>query len=183
MRLTLVTSNPGKVAEVRQLLRPFGLTVVWGRQQLLEPQADTLEEVVRAKVRSVRRGSSAVLVEDTGLFIEALNGFPGVYSSYAFRTIGLAGILALVNGQSRIAVFRTVAAVRIGARIVVTRGATRGRIPREPRGTGGFGFDPIFIPNGSNKTFAEMDIEEKNRVSHRGAAIRAIGRALTPGLA
>ncbi|MEM0332314.1 MAG: non-canonical purine NTP pyrophosphatase, partial [Archaeoglobaceae archaeon] len=100
-----------------------------------------------------------------GLFIEALKGFPGVYSSYVFKTIGNEGILKLMDGiTNRRAYFKAVLAYWDGKEIHIFEGKVEGEIATEIRGSGGFGFDPIFLYN--KKTFAEMG-DEKNEVSHR----------------
>jgi XTP/dITP diphosphohydrolase len=175
--VAFVTSNRGKFVEVRALLAPYGIRLRWSRRTLPEPQADHLEEVARAKL-SAAPGSGRVLVEDTGLFIDALGGFPGVYSSYVIRTVGLLGVLALLKGKPRTATFRTVAGLRAGRSVLLGVGETKGTISLRARGTGGFGYDPIFVPAGRRRTFAEMTIEEKNALSHRGRAFRALAEQL-----
>ena len=178
MDVGFVSSNPGKFREVRDLLAPFGLHTRWVRRTLPEPQADRLETVVRSKLAALPDDGRTYLVEDSGLFLEGLHGFPGVYSAYVYRTIGLAGLLRLLEGRSRNAVFRTVAGVRLGGRSWCVSGLSRGTIAPSLRGRGGFGYDPIFVPEGSARTFAEMPGPEKNRRSHRGAAIRRAGARL-----
>ncbi|RLE72114.1 MAG: non-canonical purine NTP pyrophosphatase, RdgB/HAM1 family, partial [Thermoprotei archaeon] len=123
-------------------------------------------------------------VEDAGLFVEALNGFPGPYSSYIYKTIGCEGILKLLEGvDNRKAYFLSVVALRApGLGDVVFKGKVNGIIANEMRGEKGFGFDPIFIPDGCEKTFAEMNIEEKSRYSHRGKALRKMGKWIVKNL-
>lgn len=174
--LRFVSSNAGKFAEVRSVLGEFGIPVRWVRREVTEPQADTLEEVVAAKLAALPRGQGPWLVEDSGIFLDALGGFPGVYSAYVYRTIGLAGILRLLRGGPRDATFRAVAGVRDGTATWMARGTVRGRIAAAPRGAHGFGYDPIFRPEGRRRTFGEMTTDEKNRLSHRSRALRAVGR-------
>jgi XTP/dITP diphosphohydrolase len=187
--VTVVTSNPHKYREIRAILAEHGIDSRWVPRELPEPQADTLRAVVREKLASIHDIPGVALVEDSGLFIPALEGFPGVYSAYALRTIGLDGILRLLRGRSREACFRTLAAVRWGAREWVVSGEVDGRIAGRPRGRGGFGYDPVFIPAGERRTFAEMSPSEKDAFSHRGRAIRAVARRIqratrsTPGSA
>jgi XTP/dITP diphosphohydrolase len=152
--------------------------VRWSRRALPEPQADTLEEVVEAKLAAAGRARPAILVEDSGLFIDALHGFPGVYSSYVYRTIGPEGVLALLKGRSRHATFRTVVGLRRPRDVLLAVGETAGTISEKPRGSGGFGYDPIFIPDGQTATFAELSIGAKNALSHRGRAMRALAARL-----
>lgn len=178
MDLTFVSTNAGKFREVRTVLREYGIPVRWMRRELPEIQADRLESVVEAKLSEAKKLRLRVLVEDSGLFIPGLAGFPGVYSSYALRTIGLQGILRLLDGRPRGAVFRTVAGLSIGRDRWMRSGECRGRIADRARGTNGFGFDPIFIPDGETRTFGQLDIEEKNRRSHRAQAVRRIGRLI-----
>ncbi|NOZ89276.1 MAG: RdgB/HAM1 family non-canonical purine NTP pyrophosphatase, partial [Crenarchaeota archaeon] len=116
-----------------------------------------------------------VAVEDAGLFVDALSGFPGPYSSYVYKTIGVHGILRLLEGEeNRAARFVSVIAYAGPWGVQLFRGEVKGSIAAEPRGSGGFGFDPIFIPEGADKTFAEMNIEEKNMYSHRARAARKL---------
>ena len=181
MDLAFVTSNPGKVREAREILRPFGITVRPVRRVLPEPQADDLSTVVRAKLRAVPPSPRATLVEDSGIFLDDLGGFPGVYSAYAFRTLGLSGLLRLLPGRGRRATFRTVAGIRSGAVLRYFVGECRGRIAPSPRGRHGFGFDPIFVPDGERRTFGEMEPGEKLAISHRGRALTAAGSWLVRG--
>lgn len=110
------------------------------------------------------------ILEDSGLFINSLGGFPGPYSSYIFETLGWEGILKLV-GESRAAKFYSVIVyVDTDRDIHVFVGEVMGRIKEEGRGDGGFGFDPIFVPEGYEQTFAEMG-EEKNQISHRSRSV------------
>ena len=181
MRVRFVSSNPAKFREVRSVLRRHGIETVWSNRRLPEPQADRLEEVVKAKLAALPPSVGYSLVEDSGLFLDGLGGFPGVYSAYVFRTVGLDGILRLVRGRSRRAVFRTVAGVRSPMGQWIAFGESRGRIAARPRGAGGFGYDPIFVPDGSRRTFAQMSRAEKDERSHRGRAIDAVGRRLARG--
>jgi len=178
MAVRFVSSNPAKFREVEARLRAHGVTVTFERRALPEIQADRLEDVVRGKLAALSSSPSTRIVEDSGLFLGGLGGFPGVYSAYAYRTIGLAGILRLLEGRSRRAVFRTVAGVRSGTHTWWVAGESRGTIAARARGTKGFGYDPIFVPGGRTETFAEMTLAEKNRISHRGRAMDAVARRL-----
>ncbi|MCI4371392.1 MAG: non-canonical purine NTP pyrophosphatase, partial [Thermoplasmata archaeon] len=119
------------------------------------------------------------LIDDSGLFLDAFGGFPGVYSSYVYKRLGCAGILKLLSdAKSRAATFETVFLSRRGQEHEVFHGQTRGTIADRERGTSGLGFDPIFVPEGATKTFAEMTISEKNAVSHRARAVETLLRHL-----
>ena len=178
MRVTFVTSNPHKYREVREILAPFGIEAVRHSLALPEPQARSLRSVVREKIAHVPRRLDPVLVEDSGIFVSALEGFPGVYSRYAFETIGLTGILRMLRGRPREATFRTAAGLRENGRLWLTEGASHGTIALRPRGSRGFGYDPIFVPEGGRRTYAEMTSEEKSESSHRARAVRSVGRHL-----
>jgi XTP/dITP diphosphohydrolase len=172
MDVRFVSSNRDKFREVAEILGAYGLRARWNRRTLPEPQADRLEPVVRAKLAALPADGRTYLVEDSGIFLDGLGGFPGVYSAYAYRTLGLDGILKLMRGRPRGAEFRTVAGVRHRGATWWVAGSVRGTVPLRARGRGGFGYDPIFIPDGERRTFAEMAPEEKNRHSHRGRAVR-----------
>ena len=183
MRLAFVTSNPGKVEEARKYLEPLGIEVYQLRFEYPEIQADTLEEVAEYGVMWLaERIKEPFFLDDSGLFIEALRGFPGVYSAYVYKTLGIGGILKLLAGESnRRAYFKSVIAYWNGELHVFT-GRVDGEITTEPKGSGGFGFDPIFKPRGFDKTFAEMTTNEKNRISHRGRALKAFASWLKENL-
>ncbi len=182
MVLRFVTTNDGKWLEVSAILSERGIAVERINAKVLEIQSDDLTEIAKAAaVDAYRSFGGDLFVEDAGLFVDALNGFPGPYSAYAFRTIGLSGLLKLMEGVSRrTATFRSaVAYVDREGKVSVFVGEVRGLIVTEPRGRGGFGFDPIFVPLGSERTFAEMDVDEKNRFSHRAKAVRELIRYLS----
>lgn len=175
--IAIVTSNQGKMQEFRAGLEPLGFKVTQLDVDCDEIQTDTLEEVVKSCVAQVElMGHHDFILDDSGLFLSDYNGFPGVYSNYAFRTIGCKGILKLLDREpERSAHFECIIGCSIQdvGRIFV-KGTCPGWIDYNERGRGGFGFDPIFVPDGSSKTFAEMPMEEKNKVSHRGLAMRQL---------
>ncbi|OPY33236.1 MAG: Non-canonical purine NTP pyrophosphatase [Methanomassiliicoccales archaeon PtaU1.Bin124] len=172
--LRLVTGNMHKLQEFQHGLGQLGITVSLLKADCDEVQADTLEEVVRSCLDQIAdQGHEDFILDDSGLFVHALNGFPGVYSSYVFSTIGNDGILKLLNGsEDRTAHFECCIGCHLcGERIIVT-GRSSGEITMGPRGSDGFGYDPVFQPDGAQRTFAEMGLEEKGRYSHRGDAMR-----------
>lgn len=178
IEVTFVSTNPGKFREVRDLLAPFGVRTRWRRRSLPEPQADTLEEVVLSKLAAVRDIPGYVIVEDSGLFVPSLNGFPGVYSAHFLKSWGFGPLLELLERRDRRAYFRTVAGLQRGNRHWTFVGEVHGRIAPRPRGKEGFGYDPIFVPVGSRRTFGETPAPEKNLRSHRAAALLQIGEIL-----
>ena len=172
-----VTKNRGKFREAYRILSKYNINLKQLPEEKLEIQSDSLEDVVLYSIKELvkKHPKKILVVEDAGLFIEALNGFPGPFSSYVYKTIGLKGILKLLEDKpTRRAYFKSVVAFHapgMGPRIFT--GLVYGYISYEIRGSGGFGYDPIFIPEGSDRTFAEMSTEEKNAFSHRGKAFKA----------
>ncbi len=178
VEVAFVTSNPGKVREVRSLLAPYGVTVRWLRRSLPEPQADRLETVARSKLRAVGPRRGYVLVEDSGLFVRSLGGFPGVYSAHILKLWRFGPILELLRHRDRRASYRAVAALSLGREHWTFRGEVRGAIAASPRGRHGFGYDPIFVPDGFDRTFGELPDATKEAISHRARAMRSVGRFL-----
>lgn len=166
-----VTGNKGKFMEAEAIFDDL----VQKNIGYTEIQADSLEDVASYGIKEVMaRLEGPVMIEDAGLFIDALKGFPGVYSAYVFDTIGNQGILRLMDGTSnRRAVFRSVVGyAEPGMETRLFQGQMPGQINFEPKGGGGFGYDPIFEVGG--RTVAEMSIEEKNEISHRAASMHAL---------
>lgn len=181
--LRLVTSNEGKAREFAAALAGISWKVERVASPYEEIQADTLEEVAGASARQLFAEGAVpppFVLEDAGLFIDALEGFPGVYSAYVFQTIGHQGILRLMEGiRDRDASFESRIALCVpGGDVELLSGSCSGTIPQAMRGSGGFGFDPVFIPEGDYRTFAEMSIEEKEGHSHRGHAMAALRERL-----
>jgi len=176
INLCFITGNQHKYLEVKSIASEYGLNIEMCTAPKIEVQADSIEEVVlKSAILAYFFTGKPVLVEDAGLFIEALNGFPGPYSSYVYKTIGIQGILKLLEGvENRRACFKSAVAVVLENTIITSTGEVCGEISREPRGNQGFGFDPIFIPSGETRTFGEMSIQEKNRYSHRAKAVRSV---------
>ena len=179
----LLSGNIHKFREARLALKEYGLSTALLRRKTFEIQSDSIEEVALVSaLYSAKKVRLPVLVEDAGLFIEGLSGFPGVYSSYVLRTIGNEGVLKLMEGlKDRRATFRSaVVFCDENMKPKIFNGEVRGVILEEKRGTEGFGFDPIFAPEeGEGRSFAEMSIEEKSELSHRGKAFRAFGEWYT----
>lgn len=171
--LLFVTSNRGKVREVEATLgRPVGQLAI----DLPEIQALDVAEVARAKAEAAYAHAGwPVFVEDTGLAIDGLNGLPGALVRWFLATIGPAGICDLLRvGADRSATARTVIALRDRDGVRLFAGETRGAIALVPTGTGGFGWDAVFRPDGSPRTFAEMDADERARFSMRRRAFEAL---------
>jgi len=176
-----VTGNLHKFHEARAVLREFEISTAMLNLDTTEVQADDIDTIAKASaLEAARKSGMPVLVEDAGLFIDALKGFPGPYSSYVHRTLGNRGILKLMqNTTQRNAYFYSAVAFSDSGKansVKLFRGKVNGRIVYKEQGNHGFGFDPIFEPLAeSGKTFAEMTQQEKNRYSHRAEALRKFG--------
>lgn len=185
--ILLATANPHKAAELQRMLEDVGIEVltladlpseISGEQ--VEEDEPTLEGNALKKARYwADRSGLSTLADDTGLEVEALGGAPGVFSArYAGEDAtyedNVRKLLAELQGtEERKAQFRTVLALISSEGEYLFDGRCEGVILDEIRGAGGFGYDPIFLPLGFEKTFAEMDATEKNAISHRGRALQA----------
>jgi XTP/dITP diphosphohydrolase len=139
---------------------------------LIEIQSDSLEEIAREKAKTAfAKVGRQVIIEDDGLFIDSLAGFPGQYSSFVFKTIGNDGILKLLAGSAkRSAYFCSLIAFYNGRILSISEGRVNGRISDRITEGGGWGYDPIFVPDGTDLTFAELK-KSKNEYSHRKRAL------------
>jgi XTP/dITP diphosphohydrolase len=184
------TGNIHKFNEARCILSQQGIAVGMLRLKGDEVQSDSLKEIAQKSViNAYKKSRLPIFVEDAGLFVDALKGFPGPYAAYVFKTIENAGVLQLMkNVKNRKAKFQSVIAYcdeQTPCDPEIFEGECSGEITqaeREAEGKSGFGFDPIFQPNGSSKSFAEMTIEEKNSYSHRAMAIRKFAEWYKPQL-
>lgn len=178
--ICVVTENRNKFEEILEVAKEYGIKLEMCDGAKLEFQADSIEEVVlKSALLAYLYLRRPVLVEDAGLFVESLNGFPGPYTNYVYKTIGIDGVLKLLNGiENRRACFKSAIALVYNNRIYTSTGEVCGTISHIPRGSRGFGYDPIFIPSGESRTFAEMTIYEKNLYSHRAKATREVFKAL-----
>lgn len=176
-RLYFASSNPEKLKEATFLLAQQGIRARSVRMDLQEPRLDTVEEVAAAKaLNAFKKIRKPVLAEDTGVFFRAYPDFPGVYAAYAFRALGFSGLLALLKGRSRGAVFRTALAYCDSAsrkpRVFV--GECPGTLLKKPAPHGlrgmRFPYERIFVPSGSKKALCAMTAAEKAAVSHRAKA-------------
>jgi XTP/dITP diphosphohydrolase len=197
LRLVLASANPDKVKEISAVLSA-ALPVVLvprpaGAPDVVE-DGETLLDNARLKARAlVRATGTAAVADDTGLEVDALGGAPGVYSaryagddaSYGDNVTKLLRALAArTDGGARRARFRTVALAALpDGTEVWAEGTVEGSIATAGRGSNGFGYDPVFVPDGAGgRTFAEMEADEKDAVSHRGRAFRALAQLLShPG--
>jgi len=185
-RLLIATFNQGKLQELRQLLGelPFVVSDLSGFSSIkpIPESGDTFLENASLKAGGYAKQTGVLtLADDSGLQVDALSGAPGVYSArYAHegasdgdRTAKLLAELSNVQGSDRTARFVSVIAIadEDGKVINVSQGMCEGRIADAPRGANGFGYDPVFIPEGFDQTFAQLQAELKNRISHRARAL------------
>ena len=189
MRIVFASGNRGKYREMKAQLEPIGVELLFGGDMEgpheIEENGETYADNALIKARAWAEATGLpALADDSGLEAEALGGLPGVHSarivegSDADRTRWLLGELAdKEDMRGRFAC--AIAVVMPGGRepLVVTRYCP-GVIIREPRGTSGFGYDPVFIPDGFDKTFAELGDEIKNKISHRALAVKGIAEML-----
>lgn len=164
------SSNQNKFQEVKKILENFGINVGFFKCNLKEIQANNLKKIASQKaIDAFNQCKKAVIIEDDGLFINELKGFPGPFSSYVFKTIGNSGILKLVK-KNRKAKFQSIIAYcDKRKKPILFEANVIGNISKNSRGKG-WGYDPIFIPSGTTKTYAELD--NKNEISHRFKALK-----------
>ena len=192
MRILFATGNENKIVEAREVLGPLGhsvegLIIKGQRPNFEEPKHLGLDGVAESKIRQAMeliQGSklegSAILVEDSGIFLDAFPEWPGAESSDVEKETGLYGIIEKVkeSGKSG-AEYRAVAILSNGNRVWKSKGICRGKISDHPRGRNGFGYDPIFIPEeGDGGTFGELGNEIKNQISHRKKAMLELSNLL-----
>lgn len=188
-KIVLATGNIHKIEEMKALLYPIGIetlsTLDFPELQEVDEDGHTLEENALKKARYVNSVIKLpALSDDTGLEVEALNGEPGVYSArYAGEKAtfedNLNKLIAEMEGkENRKARFRTIVALVSEYEVQLFEGICSGHIIKTPKGVKGFGYDPVFVPEGYDKTFAELAPDEKNKISHRGKAIQKFIRFL-----
>jgi XTP/dITP diphosphohydrolase len=189
-RVLVASSNPKKIKEIEEILNPLGVEVIKPPQKLeVEEWANTFigNAYLKAKAYFDNFGIPT-LADDSGLVVDEIAPYPGVYSArfYSLEKFGrekpepsedganIKKLLRILKGkENRRAKFVSVVLLYMGdGKMFVSEGEVYGTIAEEPRGDKGFGYDPIFIPEGHNKTFAEMSPDEKHRISHRGKALK-----------
>ncbi len=187
-RLVVASHNPGKVAEIEALLAPYGISTVGAAALGLAEPAETgrtFEANAELKARAAAEASGLVaLADDSGLVVPALDGAPGIYSA---RWAGagkdfhpaMARVQRELAQRDRHAHFVAVLALaRPDGEVATYRGEAHGHLVWPPRGERGFGYDPIFVPDGYDMTFGEMDPELKHRISHRARAFEKLVEAV-----
>ena len=188
MKIFFATSNQDKIKEAHTLLSELGHSVeelrINGKfPNFIEPQSSDLKEVATSKLKqaiALIEGTEledyAIMVEDSGLFIDQFPGFPGVFSSFVYESLGLNGILNLLEkSTNRSAEYRSVTLLHWKNKIWESSGVCKGTISFEKLGQEGFGYDPIFIPlEGNGTTFSQMNRKQKTLISHRTFSLKGL---------
>ncbi|UCE11333.1 MAG: XTP/dITP diphosphatase [Candidatus Thorarchaeota archaeon] len=174
-RLVLVTQNKHKLDEITPLFREANIEFESSALEKLEIRSDSVNVVAEEASRDAfEKLQKPVIVDDTGLYIDALNGFPRAYPAFILETIGLEGVLKLLEGaEDRGARFVTAVAFCDGSVSKTFTGEMKGTIAKTIVGAGGFGYDPIFVPEGHSRTYAQLSTEQKVSISHRSRAFRS----------
>jgi XTP/dITP diphosphohydrolase len=190
-RIVLATRNPYKIEELRRILASAGVEGIDLVSLVDIPDAPEVAETGLTFVENAVLKGAAIaaatelpaIADDSGLSVDALGGMPGVFSARWAGRHGddsanlelLLGQLGDVSDDRRTATFVCAAALAVPGRpVIVEEGRVSGRLIREPRGTNGFGYDPIFVPDGETRTTAELPSADKDAISHRGRALRAL---------
>lgn len=184
MDLIFATHNKNKVKEVKSLMpESINLLSLYdiNYKEDIEETADTIEGNALIKVQTISlKTSKNCFADDSGLFVDQLNGAPGVLSArYAGEQKNDEDnitklLFELKNNEKRNAHFKTIMALDLDGKEYIFEGIIKGSITHQRAGTNGFGYDPIFIPEGYKKTFAELSLEEKNKISHRKIALKKL---------
>lgn len=168
-RLVLVTQNQHKLKELRPLFKKYDVPFETTFIEKHEIRSESVEEIARVAAEvAFETLQRPVVVDDTGFFVETLNGFPGSYAAIVLKAIGFQGILQLMNEKAnRSSKFMTAVGYCDGHYLESFLGVMTGVVAREPAGEGGFGYDPIFVPDGFKQTYAQLSLAEKISISHR----------------
>lgn len=190
-RLVLATHNRDKIREMHDVLMHLPIAILsldnFPNMPEVEEDGETLEDNATKKAVALQSYTGMpALADDTGLFVDALDGRPGVRSSryagedasYQDNVRKLLTEMQQIPPENRRARFRTVMAFADGNEVKLVEGVCEGHIALAPSGDGGFGYDPVFVVEGGSRTLAEMTLAEKNTISHRGHALRAAKKIL-----
>ena len=171
-RLVLVTQNQHKLKELTPLFKKYNVEFDTTSLEKHEIRSESIEIMAReAAMVAFETLQKPVVVDDTGFFVDALKGFPGSYAGIVLNFIGFEGILRLMtNNENRASEFQTAVGYYDGQHLESFVGTMSGSVASESAGVGGFGYDPIFVPDGFTKTYAELTFDEKVSISHRTKA-------------
>lgn len=185
MKIAFITTNKSKYEEVQSLFKDCGIDLEWINQKYEEDNEDTIEDTAKkASKKLADELNIPVILEDTGLFFEAYNGFPGQSPKFVFKTLGYKGIFKLLDGESKKAYFQTCAAYcEPNKEPVLFKGEMKGEITNEifnadDKSFDFMPYDRIFIPEDEQITISDMTMEKKNSLSQRSKAFRKLAEFL-----
>ncbi|MBI4044268.1 MAG: non-canonical purine NTP pyrophosphatase [Candidatus Diapherotrites archaeon] len=183
-KVFFVSQNRHKFDEIKRILAGHGISLAWEKLALIEPDFASLEEIAKYKAKQAfEKTRKPVVVEDTGVFFEAFNSFPGVMAKRVFNGIGFDGLCALIRSvKNKRAYFETVICYSDGARsFKCFSGKLHGTLVDSPRAIEAdrLPYEKLFMLDGYTKVLAEISVEEKNRISHRGIAAQKLGHWLS----
>lgn len=174
--LVVVTTNKGKISEINDIL---GTNHKASKIDVPEIQLLDLDEVISAKAKAAyEKIKKPVLVTDVSLEIEGLHGLPGPFVKYFLKTLGAEKTVSLIKGSKKTKVTDAVA-IYDGKNLKIFKGSVWGKVVPQAKGTNGFGFDFVFVPDGYNNTWAQMPSSIKNKISHRARALIKLKKYLT----
>lgn len=175
--LTFATSNKNKTLEIRQIL---GHDIKIKELDIDEIQSLNIDKVIKAKAKAAYEIiKKPLVVEDISLCIKALNGLPGPFIKYFLMSIGTEGTVKLIGKNPSSTTVTAAIGLYDGQKLKIFKGTVKGTLSKTNKGESGFGFDRIFIPRGYKKTYAQMDPELKNKISHRAKALKKLKEYLT----
>ncbi len=176
--LVVVTSNANKIAEINEIL---GTNHQVSHLDVPEIQSLDLDKVIAAKAKAAYdKIKKPVLVTDVSLEIEKLKGLPGTFVKFFLETLGTTGTVRLLGKGIHKAKATDAVAIYDGKNLKIFKGTIEGTLANDDRGEAGFGFDKVFIPNGNSKTWSELSVDEKNKISHRAKALKKLKEYLDP---
>jgi len=175
--LVVVTSNINKLKEINEIL---GTNHKVSNIDVPEIQSLDLDEVITEKAKAAfSKINKPVLVTDVSLEIEALGGLPGPFVKFFLHTLGAEGTAKLLKGKSTKTKVTDAIAIYDGKELKIFKGTVSGILTEKAKGTEGFGFDVVFVPDGYKKTYAQLTHEEKNKISHRAKALKKLKKYIT----
>ena len=172
-----VSSNKHKFNEINLILfNNFGFKIKFINKVITEIQSEKIEDIaIKKSIMAFNEIKKPIIIEDSGLFIKSLNGFPGPYSSYVLKTIGNDGILKILRNRERTATFKAIIVYNDGHVLEKFIGETKGNISKTISDKG-WGYDPIFVPYGSYLSYGVLEENRKNLISHRNKAINKFAK-------
>ena len=181
MKIAFITTNKGKFEEVESLFKDYNIALEWVNRKYEEDSDDSIEDTAKKAAKKLANElNKPIILEDTGLFFDAYEGFPGPSPKFVFKTLGYKGIFKLLDGISRKAYFQTFAAYcEPGSEPLLFSGKMKGKIAKKiynlKKDFDFMPYDRIFVPEGESVTISDMTMEEKNRLSQRSKAFRKLG--------